>query len=45
MNKFGNPDSTNNSLAHPEETLHDETLQSTSRSGITAEDEQKRKPD
>ena len=29
----GNPDSTNNSLAHPEETLDDETLQATTHSG------------
>ena len=32
LNKFGKPDSANNSLAHPEETLDNETLQSTSRS-------------
>ena len=32
-NKSGNPDSTNNSLAHPEETLDYETLQATARSG------------
>ena len=30
-NKSGNPDSTNNSLAHPEETLDNETLQATTR--------------
>ena len=28
-NKSGNPDSTNNSLAHPEETLDNETLHAT----------------
>ena len=32
-NKSGNPDSTNNSLAHPEEMLDNETLQATARSG------------
>ena len=32
-NKSGEPDSTNNSLAHPEETLDNETLQPTTRSG------------
>ena len=32
-NKCGNPDSTNNSLAHPEETLDNETLQATTSSG------------
>ena len=32
-NKSGNPDSTNNSLAHPQETLDYETLQATSCSG------------
>ena len=32
-NKSGNQDSTNNSLAHPEETLDNETLQATTRSG------------
>ena len=32
-NKSGNPYSTNNSLAHPEETLDNETLQATTRSG------------
>ena len=32
-NKSGNPDSTNNSLAHPEETLDNESLQATTRSG------------
>ena len=32
-NKSGNSDSTNHSLAHPEETLDNETLQATSRSG------------
>ena len=32
-NKSGNPDSTKNSLAHPEETLDNETLQATTRSG------------
>ena len=32
-NKFGNPDSTNNSFAHPEETLDNHPLQATSRSG------------
>ena len=32
-NKYGNPDSTNNSLAHPEETFDNETLQATTRSG------------
>ena len=31
-NKSGNPDSTNNSLGHPEETLDNETLQATTRS-------------
>ena len=33
MNKSGNPDSTNNSLVHPEETLDNEALQATTRSG------------
>ena len=32
-NMSGNPDSTNNSLAHPEETLDNETLQATTWSG------------
>ena len=32
-NKSGNPDSTNNSLVHHEETLNNETLQATTRSG------------
>ena len=32
-NKSGNPDSTNNSLVHPEETLDNENLQATTRSG------------
>ena len=32
-NKSGNPYSTNNSLAHPEETIDNETLQATTRSG------------
>ena len=32
-NKSGNPDSTSNSLAHPEETLDNETLQATTHSG------------
>ena len=32
-NQFGNADSTNNSLAHPEETLDKETLQATACSG------------
>ena len=32
-NKSGNPDSTNNSLARPEETLDNETTQATTRSG------------
>ena len=32
-NKSGNPDSTNNSLAHPEETLDNKALQATTRSG------------
>ena len=32
-NKSGNPDSTNNRLAHPEETLDNETLHVTTRSG------------
>ena len=32
-NKSGNPNSTNNSLAHPEEMLDNETLQATIRSG------------
>ena len=32
-NKSVSPDSTNNSLAHPEETLDSETLQATIRSG------------
>ena len=32
-NKSGNPDSTNNRLAHPEETLDNEALQATTRSG------------
>ena len=32
-NKTGSPDSTNNSLAHPEETLDNEALQATTRSG------------
>ena len=32
-NKSGRQDSTNNSLAHPEETLDSETLQATTRSG------------
>ena len=32
-NKSGSPDSTNNSLAHHEERLDNETLQSTIRSG------------
>ena len=32
-NKSDNPDSDNNSLAHPEETLDNETLQATTRSG------------
>ena len=32
-NKSGNPDSTNNSLAHPDETHDNETLQATTRSG------------
>ena len=32
-NKSGNPDSTNNSLEHPEEALDNETLQATTRSG------------
>ena len=31
-NKCGNPDSTNNSFAHPEEMLDNETLQATTRS-------------
>ena len=33
MNKSGIPDSTNSSLAHPDETLDNETLQATTRSG------------
>ena len=33
MNKSEKPDSTNNSLAHPEEMLDNESLQATSRSG------------
>ena len=33
-NKSGNPDSTNNSLSHPVETLDNETLQATTRSGL-----------
>ena len=33
MNKAGNPDSTNSSLEHPEETLDNESLQATTRSG------------
>ena len=32
-NKSGNPDSTKNSLAHPEEALVNETLLTTTRSG------------
>ena len=32
-NNYGNPDSTNNSLAHPEETLDNETIQATNSSG------------
>ena len=32
-NKSGNPDSTNNRLAHPEDTLDNETLQATTLSG------------
>ena len=32
-NKRGKPDSTNNSLAHSEETLDNENLQATTRSG------------
>ena len=32
-NKSGNPDSTDNSLAHPEEVLDNETLQAITRSG------------
>ena len=32
-NKSGNPDSTNNSLAHPAEMLDNETLQAATRSG------------
>ena len=32
-NKSGNPDSTNNSLAHPEETLDNEPIQATTHSG------------
>ena len=32
-NKSGNQDSTNNSLAHPDETLDNETLQATTHSG------------
>ena len=43
-NKSGNPDSTNSSWAHPEETLYNETLQATTRSTITAEDKRKYKP-
>ena len=43
-NKPGNPDSTNNSLAHPEETLDNDTLQGTLAQAIMAEDKQKRKP-
>ena len=31
--KYGNPDSTNNSFAHPEETLDNEDQQATTRSG------------
>ena len=31
--KSGNPDSTNNSLANPDETLDNKTIQSTTRSG------------
>ena len=32
-NMSGNPDFTNDSLAHPEETFDNETLQTTTRSG------------
>ena len=32
-NKYVNPDATNNSLAYPEETLDNETLKATTRSG------------
>ena len=32
-NMSGNPDSTNNSLAHPEKTLFNETLQASTHSG------------
>ena len=32
-NKSGNPDSSNNSVAHPEEMLDNETRQATTRSG------------
>ena len=42
--KSGNSDSTNNSLAHPEETLDNETLQATTRQAIAEEDKRKRKP-
>ena len=31
-NKYGNPDSTNNSLAHPDQPLDNETIQATTRS-------------
>ena len=36
MNKSGNPDSTNNSLVHPEEKFDNESLQATTRSGHNA---------
>ena len=40
-NQTGNQDSTYNSLAHPEETPDNETMQATSRSGDNSREEAK----
>ena len=40
-NESGYPDSTNNSLAHPEETLDNETLQTTARSDHNGKEQTK----
>ena len=40
-NKYENPDTTNNRLAHPEETLDNETLQATTRSGHNGREQAK----
>ena len=43
-NKSENPNSSNNSLKHPEVTLDNETLQAATRSGHNGRGQRKRKP-